>query len=82
MTTTTVIDPDVAAVFNLVARRTFTEFTQVDWWAWAGCVTEIPMVSYGETEEEPTIIIDGDRVIVFSHTDKQEYHLIGELLLP
>jgi len=49
---------DAALVLEIVAKTQFSEFTQQDWYAYAGCVSAKPLIGYWE--DWCVVVDDGD----------------------
>ena len=54
---------------QIIARLSFSPFTEMDWMAWSGCESANPMIC--ETDEF-TVIIDGDTVTFNRYADENE----------
>ena len=72
---TTYLDP--AATLALVAGRTFVPMTDADYQSFAGA-SDGALISYGEGDDEPIMIVDGTLVSVIHDapmSDSQTFEL-------
>jgi hypothetical protein len=62
---------DASEILSLIVKTKFEDFTKGDWMAFSGCESETPKIGY--TEDEATIIIDGDVIEIYiENGDSQE----------
>jgi hypothetical protein len=59
--------PSTAELMVLIAKSQFLPFTKADWYSFAGCESENPLICEAE---EYTIIIDGNNVNMVYHEDE------------
>lgn len=58
--------PAKAQLLALIAQSTFRPFTKVDWYSFAGCESENPLIF---ESEEYSIVIDGSNINMVYHED-------------
>ena len=58
--------PTKAELLDLMVKTTFRAFTEADWWGFAGCETENPLI--GEYNDF-TIVIDGEMINIVHPED-------------
>lgn len=59
--------PNAAELLQIIAKTEFNPFDKGDWYAFAGCVTENPLIGY---YEEFTIVIDGHQINMIHSEDE------------
>ena len=59
--------PDPASMLMLIAKSEFHPFTKADWYAWAGCESENPLIC--ETENY-AIVIDNNTINMLIYGDE------------
>lgn len=62
-----IVYPEASAMLKVIALSTFRPFTKLDWYAFAGCESENPVIC--ETDDY-TIVIDNDQVNMVYHEDE------------
>jgi len=59
--------PTEAELFSIIAKTQFKPFTEGDWYTFAGCESENPLIGY---DGEFAIVIDGETVNIVHGDDE------------